>query len=341
MCRTYRLWYTWLSLLVMITIPTTALAQASGAGRGSLATSIRTRAHSQERDVTPPDVYARVTLLQDEIDLIRFEMGRPTPFPGDIEVVDVAPHEVYFQAQTLLKKSNRLNFEHTREVTEAPQPPHGEATPADVMVVIDHALDRIRHVKEKLGITAPSDQPPPDPSRTPTDVFQAIVQANRQVNLLLEQRFSPADVYEQMTLAIAYAARLRAQFPGHRMPKTPALVRGKRPVDVYRKLLDCFAIIRGIAKRSHLSTLSLTVRQQDHAQVRPSDVYDIVTILIAELAYLHAQIDNAPAPRPAYYPGRKLPSQVYQRAGLFERQLIELETLVAAHPSWLRRMGGE
>ena len=71
--------------------------------------------------------------------------------------------------------------------------------------------------------------------------------------------------------------------------------------------------------------------------VTPSDVYDMATLLISELDYLWTHAENAVSPRPAYYPGRKLPSHVYQRAGLLERQLAELEKLVEATPSWLSR----
>ena len=92
------------------------------------------------------------------------------------------------------------------------------------MAATESSLARISHVKIHLGITQPSAQPAPDRSKTPTDVFGAIMQTNRQLNLLLDQPFSPAEVYEQVTLAMGYTARLRAQFPGDRIPETPPLV---------------------------------------------------------------------------------------------------------------------
>jgi hypothetical protein len=69
--------------------------------------------------------------------------------------------------------------------------------------------------------------------------------------------------------------------------------------------------------------------------VNASDVYDMATLVVSELSYLWSQLEDAPPPRPAYYPGRKFPSHAYQRAGLLERQLAELSALVDSNPRWL------
>ena len=81
--------------------------------------------------------------------------------------------------------------------------------------------------------------------------------------------------------------------------------------------------------------LTLRSREENLAQLTPSDVYDMATLLVSELAYLWAQLDDAAVPRPAYYPGSRFPSHVYQRAGLLERQLSDLAALVDATPDWL------
>ena len=285
----------------------------------------------------PSDVHARLMFLQSELDQIRFEMGKPELTPLELDIADVAPREVYFQAETLFRKANRLSFEHTREVSEAPPEPARTIAPTDVMVVVEASIDRITHVKRHLGITQSSVQQPPDRSKTPTDVFRAIAATNRQLNLLLDQPFSPAEVYEQLTLAIGYTARLRTQFSGDRIPDTPPFIRGKLPIDVYRKLVDCFGIIQQIAAHSELPMLNFNALEGIDREVTPSDVYDIATLLVSELAYLWSQLEDTAPPRPAYYPGRKFPSHVYQRAGLLERQLAELVALVDSTPDWLAR----
>jgi hypothetical protein len=283
--------------------------------------------------VTAPDIYARLIVLHADLEKIRFEMGKPPPEPYRIAIANVAPHEVYFQASTLFRKSNRLSFENTREIADPPPSPGNTIRPADVLIVVDSALERIARVKVYLGIAQASPAQPPDPTKTPTDVFYATLVAGRQVNLLLDQHFSPAEAYQQLTLAIGYAARLRALFPGDRIPEAPLLERGKQPFDVMRKLFECFGSIERIAARSGLPMLKLEGEVRD--AVTPSDVYDMATLLVSELVYLWSRTGDGVSPRTAYYPGRKLPSDVYQRAGLLQRQLAELERLVKATPNWL------
>ncbi len=134
-------------------------------------------------------------VLVGDVEKLRSEMGRPKPGPKEIGVADAAPHEVYFQAAALFRKANRLSFEHTREIADPPSPPDGDIRPADVLTVVESVLLRIGRVKAHLGIEAETPEPLPDPARTPTDVLNATRDANRQLNLLLDQPFSPADVY--------------------------------------------------------------------------------------------------------------------------------------------------
>ena len=202
--------------------------------------------------------------------------------------------------------------------------------------MIDAALDRIRRTRQALGIVAQVVEQPADQAKTPTDVFRSIIQANRQLNILLTQNFSSSDVYQQVSRAIGYAFRLRAHVAPARMPEPPAFEAGKRPADVYRKLFECFQHLRDIAAFSHIEMLDLKVREADVESAEPGDVYDMASLIVSELAYLHAQLKDARPPYKIYPPGLKFPAHVYQRAGLLETQLIELQAMVQRNPTWLQ-----
>ena len=105
---------------------------------------------------------------------------------------------------------------------------------------------------------------------------------------------------------------------------------------MYRLLIDCLNTVKLIAATSGLSIVTLEASEADIGAAHPSDVYDISSLLVAELAFLHQQAGTLDAPRPAYYPGRKFPSDVYQRAGQLKFQLDELQGLVKTRPDWLR-----
>lgn len=289
---------------------------------------------TSSRFIRPPDVFVHVALVRAELELIRFEMGKPENRQPKIAVQGAAPREVFFQGLTLFRKADRLCFEQTRQRTTEPLTPAGQIRPPQVYAVVDTVLERIRLVKKQLGIKEQTEKIALDPTKTSTDVFRSIVQANRQLNLLLDRKFSPSDVFQQITSSVGYTSRLLARFPGAmRIPQTPTFVRRKRPADVYRRLVGCFMLIRKTADQSGIEMLTLDeVRPTD---VTPSDVYDIASLVVSELNFLHGQFKDIPPPRPVYYPGRKFPSHVYQRAGILERQLIDLQKLVGSDPDWL------
>ena len=288
---------------------------------------------TDRQDIAPPEVYVDTLLVRDELELIRLEMGKPQDTRREIGVANAEPREVFFQALTLFHKANRLSFELTRERVELPEKPIGAIRLAHVRDVLETVLERLRRVKGVLGSFEQSRKRARDPAKTHSDVFRSIVQANRQVNLLLNEPYAPSDTFQQVTLAVGYAAQLRAQFAGTRMPETPAFERRKRPADVYHRLIECFAQVRAVMQHSGLNALTLDLHPDT---VTSSDVYDIASLIVSELSFLHSHLNGVLAPPDAYYPGRKFPADVYQRAGLLEALLIDLQAWVETSPSWLQ-----
>lgn len=286
--------------------------------------------------IKPADVYQLVEQTARELAAIRFITGQPSNEQHAIRVTNAAPREVYFQALTLFRKVDRLSFEHTRKREAEPEVPNHAITPADVHAVVASSLARLRSIRRELGADEPPAASSAAPETTPTDVFVALVQVNRQLNLLLEKRFAPSDVFEQVTQGVGYAARLLEHFEDAVLvPEAPPLEPGRTPPDVYRRLVDCYQRLQAIAENSGLSALDLHPDENTITRASPSDVYDIASLLVAELAHLHQQRPDAAPPRKVYYVGRKFPSHVYQRAAILEQQLIQLEALSLSHPDWL------
>lgn len=319
------------TLLSLVTIAFLA------AGRLPSTAGAQPSADGAKKEIEPPEVYVNVGLVLKELELLRFEMGRPKNIQVKIGVEGAAPREVYFQALTMFRKADRLCFEHTRDRDEPPKRPKGEIRPRHVFEMVSAARERIHRVSTKLRIDMDSVKPDPvDDSILPNDVFQSIVQANRQLNLMLDQRFSPSDVFQQVTSGVNYASDLLSEFPNEEpIPPTPKYMSGKVPADVYRRLLQCQKKLRDISVRSGLAALEVTLDENAIERVEPSDVYDIASLVVSELAYLHDHLDDPPVPRRVYYPGRKFPAHVFQRAGILEAQVEKLEELTKANPDWL------
>jgi len=292
--------------------------------------------HAHAEVVRPVDCYNASLRFAALLDVLRAEMGKPVMGRSPLQVQNAAPREVYFQTETTFIKINRLSFELTREEFPEPPTPPTEITPADVLVVIEASQVVLEGILSYFAIDQPAIDPPGIEDRTPTDVFNQFATINRQINQMLDQPFLPSDVYQRVTLCLNYTTALRANFPGPRIPETPPYEPRKKPADVYAELRQCFVLVREIATRSGLSTLSVNdPDEQLDATIAPGDVYDFSSLLLAELRYLQGKSDASAQPLESFYPGRKFPSHVHQRARLLLTQLTELKGLVDAEPDWL------
>ncbi|MDT3776744.1 hypothetical protein PJI16_04120 [Nitrospira sp. MA-1] len=294
-------------------------------------------------EITSADVMARVQMLRDTLELIRFEMGKPLVTPSDAIVTNVHSHEAYFQALTLYHKADRLALELTGSTGFPLEPISLSAlAPLHIWKMVNASYIRILTIKEELGLKEKIPERPEDSSTSLTEIGRAIVQANRQLNLLQERHFSPSDVSQQVLLASQYAKRLLDRFPPSNVPlETSPLVRGKQPADVFLRLVQCYAILEEIAQRSRIPVLHLDLPAAHNVgisrQLYPSDVYDMATLLVSDLAFFYTQLKKHDSLKPIPYPGRTFPSLVYQQATVLLHQLKSLEKLVTDDPEWLSR----
>ena len=286
--------------------------------------------------ITPADCLARVRLLSYEIDEIRRIMGKPKSKTLELGIENSQPHDVLYQALTLYRKTDRLAFENVRTSHDAPITKSKAIRPMHVWKILDASLKRTLHVKRHLGITAEFAEMRMPETTVPSDVFLAIVQTNRQLNRLLTREFAPANVYQQVTVAVHIASRLLEPF-GQSVAtiEAPAFEEAKIPAHVYERLLACYEQIRRIGIASDIEVLTLTLGDGAVEGVTPSDVYDVASLIVAELAYLHSRVSGAKPPEQAYYPGIKFPSHVFQRAGLLQRQLEALGRCASRSRDWI------
>ena len=273
-------------------------------------------------------------------------MGRPKALPIEASVANVVPREVIFQAFTTYRRANRLRY----EVSGSPGPRiqvslSKQIEPFDVWQVVDVAYEHVRFTKQALRIAERVEESPRNLDTTPARVFEAILQVNREFDLLVTQSLSSNDVYHQVKLATHYAARLLGQFSeAVLLPDPPARQRGKRPAEVYGLLERCYRSVHTVAKNSGIDTLKFEPQRpgskgSPSLEIRPGDVHDLAILLVSELGYLFARLDTQQEhPRAEYDLELKLPSHVYQRGEILQAQLRALESHTSAEPDWLARV---
>jgi hypothetical protein len=280
---------------------------------------------SDPSTILPADVLARVELLRENVELIRRFMGKSQPPAALLRVETAQPREVYFQARNIHARASRLSFEQLRSALNDPSAPGGEIRPVDVFEVVDAALMSVLQVRRGLEIEGVVGERPKPESTTPSEVFNAIMLANSEINNLLQRQTSPSDVFRQVTAAVHYAGAIHTTISKVAFfPREPTFVPNKRPSDVYLRLQGCFTQIHEIAGAHGIPILTFNLPGEQARNVTPNDVSGLAALIVAELHYLHSQFPNSQPVAGAYHPGKKFPAHVFQRAGLLERILTDL-----------------
>ncbi len=283
-------------------------------------------------DVAPADVLVAVQYINQELERLRLYMGRPKVNTLDIRVSNAAPHNVYFQALSLFQKANRLSFEVIRQRQTQPETPKGIPRPQDALLLVKAAHQAMDNVQVEFKVV---DEHPPIKrifAATPTDVFQTIQATNQQINLLLNHRFGPSDAYMAVTEAMGYITLQLALYPDAKpIPDPPEFVPNKMPGDVFLRLLECADIIQNIFTIANLQALQIHSDHVNKADITPSDVFDLASLIVSRLDFLHKHFHITKTPRETFYPGRQYPAHVYQRAGILLSQLQQLERLMKSH----------
>ena len=275
------------------------------------------------------DAYNLASQVAEEIEYIREVMGRPFDDSPRLPVGDVSQLEVYFQAQTLFRKTNQLAQEYAG-VPRSPAPPvpDAEIQPGNTFSVLSGALDQVRQVEQALGIETEV-QIQERATASTTGVFLTILDANRQLNLLISEPILPGDVFDQVTLAVLYSAAILAHHGVEDyLPEAEPFDGYKRPSNVYALILNSIDLLTQVANKSGTTVLTLSSRRNIPDDIEPGHVYDIARILVAGLAQVALVLDAEDVFPDLERPELIFPTQVYARATVLLQQLEQLDALL-------------
>ena len=289
-------------------------------------TTLHTDTNAQEID--NPLLFVLASEVAEEVELIREVMGRPFDDSPRLPASNVSQLEAYFQAQTLFRKANQLAQENAGAPRLAAPPlPEAALRPADTHAVLLQAREQVRLVKDALGIeTEVSAQP--RGSSSVTGVFMTIIDVNRQLNLLLDAPIAPSDVFDQVSLAVLYCAGILSKYGVNDVPPPAPFDGYKRPGDVYALLLQAIDQVSDISRGAGVNMLRLSTARNIPDDIEPGHVYDIARILVATLATLADALDAEEVFIDLDQPERIFPTQVYERATILQRQLVQLAPLI-------------
>ena len=285
--------------------------------------------------VAPSALHQKVVRFHLDLEMLRWVMGYPKLTAAPWQVSDATPSHMLRQAQVMFRMTSQFAEEVAgprvlpmppgswRRSLPRPAPLDRDAQLADVLQVVNDAHDRIRAIvtlQNIQNIRIVGEQPDPDETKTPGDVLAQIVQANRQLNLLLHRGIAPRDTYNRVMAAVDRAGDL---LDGH-YPQLPPLVVGQNPDDAYRRLIACFGVLRQAAPRQ-LQALGIDLERERVRQgVREADIYHLATTLLADLENVANALGSKTTkpPRGEYpVPPFVFPSHIAQLGTVLETQL--------------------
>jgi hypothetical protein len=298
-------------------------------------------AQSEVEKFRPAYAYQMVELVRAEIELIRKHKQVPVDTRGYIPVEHAYPREVYFQALTLRQKAGRLCHETAQYLLAPPTIVQFSIpktiTSKNVYEIVNDAWSQIRCAKAGLNIIEHVEQSSMlDSAKTFTDVFKSIVQANRQLNLILEQPIEQGDVYAVTQLSNAYIIDILNKLApvwSLTAPTLPDIQTDKTPVDIYTQMMKNFRIIQQIAKDSDINMLHLGSEIQ--TPITSTDVFDLSSLILSELRYFASQVGIDRTYKLKSHPD-KVSSDVYQQALIAEKHLQILEKFTKTYPTWTK-----
>lgn len=235
-------------------------------------------------------------------------------------MTDARPRDVYFEALATWSKVDRLASEIGAQPVRFTQTATTlrDLRPGHVLQVIDAVLLQIDGVKERLAISETVRMPTVEQSRQPSDVLATLIRVNRELSRSLERPFTPSDVYRTVALASTYAVRLGAT------ADLAPFERRRKPRDCYDRLLACHSAVAALISKKGETALAA---RGTPADVLPGDVYDLASLVLGELAFLHS-LTPAAMPLHPFEPtssGHRLPAHVDQLARTLEAQLATIK----------------
>lgn len=274
------------------------------------------------QQILPADVLARAKLLHADLKLIQKAMGKSDKIEPTIRIQNASPREVYYEAQSLFNKANQLAYEVTNRLEAIPETPERNLSPRDVLRLVNQAYQRVLLVKNRLGIKNSPKEINEPISTTPSQVFNMILKSNQLLNTLLYKKFTPSDVYSEITLAINYVQAILTNFPSEdKKIIEPQFIPNKSPSNVYQNLLEIVGVLHQISVKLGIKMLNINYNESQLSIMQPGEVYDLAKIVVAEVVYFNSVIGSKAPHFEAYYAGYKTPSDVFQRTELLKEQL--------------------
>jgi hypothetical protein len=279
-------------------------------------------------DITAPEIHKAVVEMAAEIEQVRFIIGRPQIEYRKYVIKDTQPRHLYSVAQSTFARVNQLAGDLAgAQRRNTPPAPLEEITLEDAMTMVGQVRGQLQLIKRALGIDTPVAEVRLNRRADLNDALLVLGDAGRQMNVVIGRNIQWRTFYDQVELAITYVAGALPE--AERYPPLPPLEPGKSAPDIFLMIEQVRTAASEVAKKHSVTILRSSVPDEKITlpKLTELEAYDLMTIVLADLAELTLameapDVDRPPYPRPQNIVG----SHIYQLlSGLY----LQLEHLAS------------
>lgn len=261
--------------------------------------------------ITPSHAFQISEEIVRELQLLREAVGADD-YPIDPEPQTLKrPIQVYGKGLELLFKIGYAQRKFGLEKLPYKSIPTQNITPKEVVELCKTIKAEILKMKQYLAIPTTIEEVPLVPNKVPSNVYENLWRASYLTDYL-SGAIKPNDVYSYTETMISdvsiFAAAYQIDFKGLKVPPKKT---GIRPKDVASQGVQNLQKLIRIEKK--LGYKASIVPTMTLSRASPSDVFDIVGMLMSELAYLKSKNNINKKAKFVAVEEKKTPADVLQR----------------------------
>jgi len=230
---------------------------------------------------TPSDVYSYAVILKKKIEYLRVHNGIDTPFPKVAKQYNKYPRHVIQKSLEILSKIDLYRVSKGYGEIFIPTYPARDVTPSDVYDSVKRLDEEVTpFIKDDKFLDSITIQK--FHNKTPNDVYQLLWSISLAFDSLLGiHGYTPTDVFELSQKVVKIVKFLKESQNDFKQVNKPQKIEDQYPnhaLYTSYKLLDRIAIAE-----KKLWMQPTEVPEKTHKVVTPTDVYDSIQYIIAEL----------------------------------------------------------
>lgn len=261
-------------------------------GVGAVLLAFAPSAHAQQK-ITPSHVLQVADDVTAELQLLLDANFSDTTPPEPVAYTAKHPRHVIQKARQILLKVQLLKEINGLAKGELDPVAVKEIVPADVKGWLEKVLGAVRELRGPFKVTATPAAAPLGENKTPSDVFQRLVQVEAMVGRLDLPATVPNDVY-RVSLALVDDFRIVAEKLGvtQTIDWQSRKLSGKTPNDVYNESLMLLAELRDLTAYNEKLKVpgGISIPKQKVGRVTPGEVIEIQNTVMAELSSIKNKV---------------------------------------------------